>query len=129
MEKKSFPQFDLELHDEVAVATLQLSSVIDHEEVKQMGEDLMAVQEKYDDRHFLISFKAVQAVSSAAMGKLITLKRRLERVDKRLALCEMDPAVAELFSSSRLDGYFSIFPDQASATEWLLNPPASPEDQ
>jgi len=45
----------------------------------------------------LLNFKNVEFLSSAALGKLITMNRKLQSAGGKLVLCEIDPQIYEVF--------------------------------
>lgn len=97
------------------IVAFERKMLVYYDEVQATGEELFALQEKQPDIHFLVSFRGVEGVSSAMLGKLITLHRRVERAGKKLILCDMGPSVLEMFTSSRLTDYFQVVADQAAA--------------
>jgi anti-sigma B factor antagonist len=86
-----------------------------YDEVQATGDELFALHDKEGAVHYVVSFRGVEGVSSAMLGKLITLHRRVERANKKLILCDMEPGVFEMFTSSRLTDYFKVVADQAAA--------------
>lgn len=101
------------------VLTFERPILIDYDEVQATGADLFAYQEAHKDRNLVLVFTGVQGISSAMLGKLITLNRRVGRSERKVVLCSLEREVAEMFTSSRLDDYFKITPDRDSALAWL----------
>lgn len=101
-------------------------ALIDTAVVTEIGNQLFAAQDARPDLYLILSFAGVQGVSSAMLGKLITLHRRTQRAGRRLALCEMESVVHEMFSSSRLGDYFTIVAQRSQAEqlaqEWIGEP-------
>ena len=110
-----------ELHKKPPAAVLwfEVRTLVYYDEVQSIGQKLFAFQEAHPDLHLVISFRGVQGVSSAMFGKLITLFRRITRTERKLILCELEPAVAEMFTSSRLNDYFNIKDQRQDALTWL----------
>ncbi|HEY1065493.1 MAG TPA: STAS domain-containing protein [Pirellulales bacterium] len=101
-------------------------ALIDSAVVVEIGNQLFAAHDARPDFYLVVSFQGVQGVSSAMLGKLITLHRRAQRAGRRLALCEMEAVVHEMFSSSRLCDYFTIVSHRTHAEKlvhgWLNEP-------
>jgi len=115
-------------HPLALLVTLLVPDLIDQERVDAAAEEWFALQEAEESRDWVLCFAGLPALSSFAIGRLITLHRRMQRMHCQLYLCEMGPAVVEMFSSSRLDTYFKIVPtrDQALAALASRDPAAPP---
>jgi anti-sigma B factor antagonist len=59
-------------------------------------------------RKIVLDFKNVEYFSSAAMGKLINLHKKLQAVKGQLSLCNVIPQVFEVFTITKLDKIFPI---------------------
>lgn len=111
--------FEVETGEAVTLVRFTADTLIEHDFVKQLGEDLFALQEEHADNHLLLSFDQVFGLSSAMLGKLITLHRRTRSAGKHLVLCDLKPVVLEMFQSSRLTDFFNIFAEPQSALAFL----------
>lgn len=87
--------------------------------VSRVGLEILEAHDGHPDLYLIVSFEGVQSISSGMLGKLITLHRRAQRAGRHLVLCHMGPVVEEMFTSSRLDDYFTIVPDVQSAKAFL----------
>lgn len=65
----------------------------------------------------VIDFGGVDLISSALLGKLILLQRRIDGTGGRLRLCEMAPTVSSVFRTSNLDRLFTIDRDRLASME------------
>jgi anti-sigma B factor antagonist len=65
----------------------------------------------------ILDFSGVELVSSAMLGKLILLQRRVDAEGGRLRLCELSLGVRAVFKSTNLDRLFKIDRDLAAAME------------
>lgn len=63
----------------------------------------------------LISFKEVPRLASAGIRALMLIRRRCEERSVRLALCEANDLILELFEIAGLTDLFQIHSDPASA--------------
>jgi len=87
----------------------------DDDNMEQFGQDFNLLIEKYEITRFVLVLSRVRYMTSSAIGKLITLHRKLNRSGGSLILCELSPDVASTLDTSRLLTYFTSCPDQASA--------------
>ena len=67
----------------------------------------------------VLDFTGVKYLSSAALGKLITLRRKVDQLGGRLKLCEIASETMDVFRIAKLDDYFDICRDQRTALESL----------
>jgi anti-sigma B factor antagonist len=51
-------------------------------------------------------------MSSAALGKLITLNKKVQAAGGKLILCNIDPQIREVFEITKLDKLFVICGDE-----------------
>ena len=59
----------------------------------------------------------VEYLSSAALGKLITLNKKLQNAKGKLILCAIDPQIHEVFEITKLDRFFKIIKDEQAALQ------------
>lgn len=103
----------------LALISFDRTTLVNYDEVQATGEELFVFQQAEPGLHLVLAFQGVQGISSAMLGKLITLHRRVERAGRKLILCEFEPQVGEMFTSSRLNDYFTIRPDRRAAQSLL----------
>lgn len=109
----------LEEHDPAMVATITRCELSEEENIDVFGKELLDLVDQYGCRQIVVSLQHVTYITSAALGKLITLHRRLHRKDGRLILCGALAAVNDVLRSSRLHEYFTVADDVASALTML----------
>ncbi len=66
-------------------------------------------------RKLLLDFAEVRFLSSAALGVLITLKRKVDAAGGQLKLCRLSPDLLELFRLTRIEELFAIHGDEREA--------------
>jgi anti-sigma B factor antagonist len=103
---------------DVTVVSFLVQKILNEEYIKGLGEELLALVEREDRRKVVLDFSNVEYLSSAALGKCISLQFLLWRVGGGLALCRIDPQIAEVFEIQKLDKFFRIFdtPEEALAS-------------
>jgi anti-sigma B factor antagonist len=82
--------------------------ILDLMTVNKIGDELYSVAERLDCCHLVLNFSSVDRISSLMLGKLLTLKRKMESKGGTLALCEVGPEVREVFAETRLDCILDI---------------------
>ena len=112
--------FELDHQDDISVAKFRIQQLTDESNIEQMGQELFALVEQYARRKVVVSLESVSYLTSAALGKLITLHRKLHRQQGRLILCHLAPGVLEVLRLSRLADYFNTTETVQQAVDTLL---------
>ena len=100
----------LEVEDiqDVTVVNFTDKKILDEQNIQVIGEQLFSLVDELGRRKVLLNFKNVEFLSSAALGKLITLNRKLQSAGGKLVLCEIDPQIYEVFEITKLNKLFTI---------------------
>ncbi len=112
----------LEERDPAMVATITRCELTEEENIDVLGKDLLDLVDQYGCRQIIVSLQHVTYITSAALGKLITLHRRLHRKDGRLIICGAINSVKDVLRSSRLHEYFTVAEDVTSALTLMSSP-------
>jgi len=104
----------LEVEDigDVTVVNFTDRKILDEQNIQIIGEQLFSLVDEIGRRKILLNFGNVEYLSSAALAKLITLNKKLQQVEGRLILCNIDPQIKEVFEITKLNKMFTITPDQ-----------------
>lgn len=100
---------------DVAVVTINTSSVVDATLVESIRADLMQLVEKQAKRRMVIDLTKVQHLSSAALGMLMPLQKAVEKQRGMLVLCGMNKQLRKVFKLTGLTKLFKIQPDERKA--------------
>jgi anti-sigma B factor antagonist len=76
---------------------------------------MFGLVEQLNRRSILLDFADVEFLSSAALGKLITLDRKVKSAKGRLKMCNIRPEILEVFQVTKLNKVFDIRADEAEA--------------
>ena len=104
----------LEVEDvgDIAVVNFVEKKILDEQNIQMIGDDLFRLVDELGRRKVLLNFGNVEFMSSAALGKLITLHRKLQAVQGKLVLCNIAKSIMEIFEITKLNKMFTITPDQ-----------------
>ena len=105
----------LETIDGVTVVSFVDTKIVTEENIQEVGDQLYSLVEDDGFKQILLNFGNVQYLSSAALGKLINLKKKVGAVKGKLKLCCIHPDLLEVFKITRLDQVFEIYPDEQGA--------------
>jgi anti-sigma B factor antagonist len=81
----------------------------------QVGRELYHLVEGQGGRKLLLNLSSVDFLSSAALGKLITLDKKARARGGTLKLSNICPELLQIFTVTRLDRLFDIEKDEAAA--------------
>ena len=100
----------LEVEDigDVTVVNFVDKKILDEPAIQVIGEQLFSLVDESGRRKLLLNFHNVDFLSSAALGKLITLNKKLQALGGKLVLCEISPTIYEVFEITKLDKFFTI---------------------
>jgi anti-sigma B factor antagonist len=103
--------------DGAVVVQFRDSKILDDRTIQQMGNELFELVQGNPGLRLVLDFTGVRYLSSAALGKLITLRRKVDQATGSLRLCELAPETLDVFKIAKLDEYFQICPTQRAALE------------
>ncbi len=84
--------------------------------IREIEDDLSSIVDGKAGVKLLISFKNVEHLSSAALGMLITLNKKVSEQGGALKLSDITPQIYEVFKITQLNKLFKI---HATASEAL----------
>ena len=100
---------------DVTVVRLRDQRITEDRKIEQLAQELFDLVDAEDRRKLLVSLSAVDFLSSAALGKLITLDKKTTARGGVLKLSNICPDLSQVFSVTRLDRLFDIEKDEAHA--------------
>jgi len=110
-------RIDLDEVDGVRIVKFRDRQVFDDRTVREVADQLFAATPSTGPIRMILDFSAVDLVSSALLGKLILLQRRVDATGGKLRLCEMSSVVRSVFKTSNLDRLFAIDRDRRESIE------------
>jgi anti-anti-sigma factor len=106
---------DVQERGDVAVIRFREPRVTDPVEIEELGRQLYQVLEYKNAAKLVLDFSPVEFLSSATIGKLISLGRKAKACNAVVRLCGMQPAVRDIFHFCNLERVFDIYDDEAEA--------------
>jgi anti-sigma B factor antagonist len=100
---------------DVTVVNFVEKKILDELNIKEIGDELMDLVDQHNKDKILVNFENVEYLSSAALGKLITLAKRMQAKNGQLKLCEIAPSIYEIFKITKLNKFFEIHESEADA--------------
>ena len=109
---------------DVTVVRLRDQRITEDRKIDQLAQELYDLVDAEDRKKLLVSLCSVNFLSSAALGKLITLDKKTMARGGVLKLSNVCPNLSQLFSVTRLDRLFDIEKDEAHALAAFQSTPA-----
>jgi anti-sigma B factor antagonist len=109
----------LEVEDigDVTVVNFTDKKILDEQNIQVIGEQLFSLVDELGRKKILLNFSNVEYLSSAALGKFITLNKKVNGSGGKLILCTIDPTIYEVFEITKLNKVFNIQKDEQTALQ------------
>jgi anti-sigma B factor antagonist len=91
--------------------------ILDEVNIQELGQELFDLVERENRSKLLLNFSTVEFLSSAALGKLITLDKKVKSHGGMLKLSNIRPEIYEVFAITKLNKLFDIKDNEADALE------------
>jgi anti-sigma B factor antagonist len=90
-------------------------SVFQPRDVQELDDELVRLVTEEGHTRILLDLAGIHYFSSSMLARLINLKMRVEKAQGRLSLCCLTPQMRDTFRVGKLDQFFNIGEDEASA--------------
>ena len=100
---------------DVTVARFRDRKIIEDVNIQELGQEMFRLVEADGHERLLLDFSVVDFLSSAALGKLITLDKKMKAHGGALKLAGIRPEIYEVFAITKLNRLFDIRRDEAEA--------------
>ena len=108
MANGSHRRLDIEEVGDVTIAKFVDKKILDETYIQDVGDELFDLVEKHYKIKLLLNFENVEYLSSAALGKLITLNKKVKAENGKLKLCAIRPQIYDVFKITKLNKLFEI---------------------
>jgi anti-sigma B factor antagonist len=109
------PRISVEYGQDATIITFTDEKILEERDIVELQESLMGVIEQAEKINLVLDFSAVKFLSSAVLGLLIRVSKKVYEQDGQLRLCNISPRIYEIFKITRLTKIFDIYPDRESA--------------
>ena len=100
---------------DVTVIRFHDHKIIEDINIQELGQEMFHLVEVDGCGKLLLNFSSVDFLSSAALGKLITLDKKTKAHGGTLKLSNIRPEIYEVFAITKLNRLFDIRDDEADA--------------
>src|SRR4030095_12429956 len=95
-------RLEVEPIGDVTVVNFIDRKILDEQNIQIIGEQLFSLVETEQVKKLLLNFRNADFLSSAALGKLISLDKKVQAAGGKLVLCNIDPQIYEVFEITQL---------------------------
>ncbi|MHC4238754.1 MAG: STAS domain-containing protein [Planctomycetota bacterium] len=113
------PKVNVEYLGSATVITLADEKILEAEDIRSLQESITGVIEQAEGSNLILDFRNVRFLSSAVLGLLIRISKRIYESGGQLRLCNINPKIHEIFKITRLTKIFDIYRDLETAVEDL----------
>jgi anti-sigma B factor antagonist len=110
------PRVSVEYGEKATIVTFADEKILEERDIVELQESLMGVIEQSEKINLILDFSNVKFLSSAVLGLLIRVSKKIYEQDGQLRLCNISPRIYEIFKITRLTKIFDILPDRATAS-------------
>jgi anti-sigma B factor antagonist len=100
---------------DVTVVRFVDRKILDELNIQELGQEMFQLVEEDKKARLLLNFQQVEFLSSAALGKLITLDKKVKAQGGKMKLSNIRPEIYEVFAITKLNKLFDIKEDEADA--------------
>lgn len=100
---------------DVTVVRFRDRKIIEDINIHELGQELYQLVDRQHRDKILLNFSSVEFLSSSALGKLITLEKKMKTAGGHMKLSNIRPEIYEVFAITRLNRLFDIRDDEADA--------------
>jgi anti-sigma B factor antagonist len=111
-------RLEVENIGDVTVVCLTDRKILVEQNIQAIGEQLLNLVAE-GGKKLLLNFRNVEYMSSAVLGMLVTLNKKIQQGGGKLVLCSIDPQIREVFAITKLDKLFVIRNDEQEALQTL----------
>jgi anti-sigma B factor antagonist len=111
----AYKRLQVSENKEVTIVRFVDKKILDEANIQELGKELFSLIEEDGRSNLLLNFSSVEFLSSAALGKLITLDKKVKAHNGKLKLSNIRPEIYEVFAITKLNKLFDIRDDEADA--------------
>ena len=114
------PRISVEYSENATVITFTDEKILEEQDIISVQNSIMSVIDQAGHIKLILDFCNVKFLSSAVLGLLIRVSKKIYEKNGQLRLCNINPKIYEVFKITRLTKIFEIYPDVESAASSLM---------
>ena len=101
-------RFNIQTIDGVTIAKFIDNRILDEATIQVIGEQMYRLVDDHGLRKVVLDFESVEHLSSAALGKMINMKKKMDAAGGQLAMCSLRSELLKIFKVTKLTKVFDI---------------------
>jgi anti-sigma B factor antagonist len=93
---------------DVTIVTFTEERIVDEEQIRKLRESFEPIIEKNQDKELILNFANVRFMTSALLGLLVRVHKKVCELDGQLRLSNLDPNLRKVFEITQLTKVFEI---------------------
>jgi len=102
------PRIIVESGMDVTIVTFTEERIVDEEQIRELQKSFGPIIEKNQDKELILNFINVKFMTSALLGLLVRIHKKICELDGRLRLTNLDPNLRKVFEITQLTKVFKI---------------------
>ena len=108
---------EVEDNGEITIVNFIDRKILDEQNIQKIGEDLFSLVDELGRKKIQLNFSNVEYLSSAALGKFITLNKKVQASGGKLVMCNITEDIYEVFEITKLNKLFNIQRDEQTGLQ------------
>jgi len=104
-------KIDVEEVNGITVARFLEKKILDEANIDALGQEMFALVDEDGRKKIILDFSLVEYLSSAALGKLITMHKKVDTAKGKLALCNIQKDIMDVFKITQLNKVLTLCKD------------------
>jgi len=110
-----YRRLDVSEVGDVTVIRFRDHKIVDDVNIQELAQEMFQLTEKDHREKILLNFSCVDFLSSAALGKLILMDKKVKAGGGLLKFSNIKPEIFEVFAITKLNRLFDIKEEEADA--------------
>ncbi len=111
------PRISVEYVENATIITFVDEKILEENDIQALQDSVMGVIDQAGAINLILDFSNVQFLSSAVLGLLIRISKKVYEKQGQLRLCNIAPKIHQIFKITRLTKIFDIRQDLDTAIE------------
>lgn len=113
------PRISLENAEKGIIITFTSEKILEETEIAALEHSILPIIEQAGIPNIVLNFSNVKFLSSAVLGLLIRISKKIYQRNGQLKLCSINAKIFDIFKITRLDRIFDICEDVDAAVQSL----------
>ena len=101
-------RLDVQTVSGITVARFIDNRILDEAVIQVVGDQMYRLVDDHGLKQIILDFQTVEHLSSAALGKLINMKKKVDASGGKLSMCNLRPELLKIFKVTKLTKVFDI---------------------